>query len=241
MMILNSRSQDESRGSQGGAIGEHSNGIMSGRKLKKKRRSGYSGDAQGGSYSNHISEEHYRAMLGEHIQKYKRRVKNSSPSPASMQTGVPVVKNSLGFKDQKMPNYQLGGSQRFKLTSDSLNVNHSQKLNFHGSDFTPKYATDRLVSEPGYLDIGDGISYRIPPPYEKLAASLNLPSMSDICVEEFYLKGTLDLGSLAAMMASEKQSELRSQAGMGEPKPQYESLQARLKAQPANSSAQMFT
>ncbi|KAL3534402.1 hypothetical protein ACH5RR_002863 [Cinchona calisaya] len=238
----NCSSQDESRGSQGGAMGEHSNGIMSGRELKKKRRSGYSSDEQDGSYSNHISEEHYRAMLGEHIQKYKRRVKNSSPGPASMRAGVLVAKNSVGFKDQKGPNYQLGGSQRFESTSDFLNVNHSQKLgNFHGSDYTPKYATDRLVSEPGYLDIGDGISYRIPLPYEKLAASLNLPSMSDICVEEFYLKGTLDLGSLAAMMASENQSELRSQAGMGEPKPEYESLQARLKAQPANSSAQMFS
>ncbi|XP_027173868.1 chromatin-remodeling ATPase INO80 [Coffea eugenioides] len=238
----NGSSQDESRGSQGGAMGEHSNGVMSRRELKKKRRSGYSSDDEDGSYSNHISEEQYRTMLGEHIQKYKRRLKNTSPSPASMRTAVPVVKSSLGLNNQKLPNHQLGGLHRFESTSDFLNVNHSQKFgNFHGSDFTPKYGADRLVSEPGYLDIGDGISYRIPLPYEKLAASLNLPSVSDIRVEEFYLKGTLDLGSLAAMMASEKRFGLRSQAGMGDPKPLYESLQARLQAQPANTSAQKFS
>ncbi|KAL3533721.1 hypothetical protein ACH5RR_007242 [Cinchona calisaya] len=233
----NGSSQDESIGGQGGAMGEHSNVIMSRRELKKKRQSGYSSDEEGGSYSTHISEQQYRAMLGGHIQKYKRRLKNSSPSPASMQTGVPAVKSSSGLKDQKTLNDQRSGLHRYDSTSEFLNINHTQKL----GNFAPKHGADRFISEPGYLDIGDGILYRIPFPYEKLAASLNLPSMSDIRVEEFYLKGTLDLGSLAAMMTSEKRFGPRNQAGMGELKPQYESLQARLQAQQANNTAQKFS
>lgn len=101
--------------------------------------------------------------------------------------------------------------------------------------------TCRLDSEPGYLDIGDSISYGIPPPYEKLAVSLNLPSMSDIRVEEFYLKGTLDLRSLAEMMAADRRFGPRSRSGMGDPKPQFESLQARLSLQSANDSGQKFS
>lgn len=78
------------------------------------------------------------------------------------------------------------------------------------------------------------MSYKIPPTYEMLASSLNLPRMSDIRVDECYLKGSLDLGSLATMMATEKRFGHRSRAGMGEPKTQYVSLHARLKAQSAN-------
>ena len=99
----------------------------------------------------------------------------------------------------------------------------------------------RIYYEPPYLDIGDGVTYRIPPSYDKLAASLNLPSFSDMRVEEVYLKGTLDLGSLAAMIANDKRFGPRSQAGMGEPQSQYESLQARLKALTASSSAEKFS
>lgn len=98
----------------------------------------------------------------------------------------------------------------------------------------------RSFSEPIYLDIGDGISYMIPPTYAIMASSLNLPRMSDIRLEEFYLKGTLDLGSLALMMAADKRFRPRSRAGMGEPKPEYESLQARLKVQSSNKSSQKF-
>lgn len=99
----------------------------------------------------------------------------------------------------------------------------------------------RLMYEPAYLDIGEGITYKIPPSYDKLAVSLNLPSFSDIRVEEFYLKSTLDLGSLATMMAGDKRFGPRSRAGMGEPRPQYESLQARLKALAASNSAAKFS
>lgn len=91
------------------------------------------------------------------------------------------------------------------------------------------------------MDIGDGITYRIPPPYEKLASSLSLPSTSDVRVEEFYLKGTLDLGSLAEMMASDRRFGKRNKVGIADSKPQYESLQEKLKAQSANNSAEKFS
>lgn len=64
--------------------------------------------------------------------------------------------------------------------------------------------------------------------------------MPDIRVEEFYLKGTLDLGSLAAMMASDNRFQRRVRSGMGDSKPQYESLQAKLTAQQTHNSAENF-
>lgn len=99
----------------------------------------------------------------------------------------------------------------------------------------------RTIYEPASLDIGDGVTYKIPPTYDKLAAMLNLPSFSDIRVEEFYLRSTVDLGSLAAMMASDKRLGARNRAGMGETFSQYESLQARLKAMSASNSSHQFS
>lgn len=95
--------------------------------------------------------------------------------------------------------------------------------------------------EPAILEIGEGITYKIPPVYDKLATMLNLPSLSDIHVDEFYLKGTLDLGSLAAMMGADKRFGNRNRAGMGEPLPQYESLQARMKAMSDYNSPHKFS
>ncbi|KAK6151316.1 hypothetical protein DH2020_013951 [Rehmannia glutinosa] len=205
-------SQDESRGSRG----EHVNGIMSERALKKKKRrsAGSSDEEETGSYSPYISEE---------------------------RAGTTVMKNSVGLKDQKLTNDSRGGLHKLESTSDFLNGSNSQKLgNYPEADFGLQYGAARPNLEPAFLDIGDGITYRIPLPYEKLSSSLNLPSMSDIRVEEFYLKGTLDLGSLAAMMASDSRFQQRISSGMGDSKPQYESLQAKLKAQQANNCMENF-
>ncbi|XP_058752692.1 chromatin-remodeling ATPase INO80-like isoform X3 [Vicia villosa] len=95
--------------------------------------------------------------------------------------------------------------------------------------------------EPSILEIGDGVTYKIPPVYDKLATSLNLLSFSDIHVDEFYLKGTWDLGLLAAMMASDKRLGNLNRAGMGEHLSQYESLQARIKAMSASNLPQKFS
>ncbi|GFY96189.1 DNA helicase INO80-like protein [Actinidia rufa] len=219
----------------GGAMEDRSNGVMSKKELslaKKKRRNVYSSeDEEESSFGAHITEERYRAMLGEHIQKYKRRLNNSSASPASTRIGMPTVKSSS--KGRR--------SYEIETASDFPNNVGPQKLgNFPEADFAPEHGIARTIYEPAYLDIGDGIAYRIPPTYEKLAASLNLPGMSDIKVDEFYLKGTLDLGSLAAMMANDKKFGPTSQAGMGESRPQYESLQARLMALSDSNSGQKF-
>ncbi|CAL5420787.1 unnamed protein product [Camellia sinensis] len=232
--------QDESRG---GAMLDHSNGIMSGRDLsltkKKRRYTDSSEEDEDSSYGVHIAEERYRAMLEKHIQKYKRRLNNSSSSPASTQNGTPILKSSS--KGRKLADEHQSGLSEIQSTSAFLNDVSPQKLGkYHEVDVAPEYGIDRSFYEHAYLDIGDGITYRIPPTYEKLAASLNLPIIPDIWVEEFYLKGTLDLGSLSAVVANDKRFGRRIRAGMGEPRPQYESLQERLKASSASKSDQKF-
>ncbi|XP_051149034.1 chromatin-remodeling ATPase INO80 [Andrographis paniculata] len=233
-------SQDESRGSQGGAIGEHMNGKMAERRSKKKKQrlNTYSSDEEeAGTYSPYISEERYRAMLGDHIQKYKRRQNYSSQqNPVTTRIGTTGTKN----KDNKLANDNRG-LHKFEATSDFFNGSNSLKTNYQEPDSGLPYGSSRPNLEPAFLDIGDGITYRIPLPYEKLSSSLNLPSMSDIRVEEFYLKGTLDLGSLDAMIASDYRFQRRVRAGMADPKPQYESLQDKLRAQQGNVSAENFS
>ncbi|OMO51090.1 hypothetical protein CCACVL1_30011 [Corchorus capsularis] len=235
-------SQDESRGSQGGAMANHVNGAMSERELnssKRKRRGAFQSDEEDGDYQGRrITEERYRSMLGEHIQKYKRRFKDTPVSPAPPRMGIPIPKSNLGSsKMRKLVNEQRAGFYDIDTTSEWVNDVSPQRLaNYHEADIVPK-----IMYEPAYLDIGEGITYKIPPTYDKLAVSLNLPSFSDIQVEEFYLKGTLDLGSLATMMDSDKRFGPRSRGGMGEPRPQYESLQGRLKALVASNSAQKFS
>ncbi|XP_022748348.1 DNA helicase INO80 isoform X1 [Durio zibethinus] len=235
-------SQDESRGSQGGTMANHGNGTMSERELssvKRKRRGAFNSDEEDEDYQGaRITEERYRSMLGEHIQKYKRRFKDTSVSPAPPRLGIPTPKSNLASsKIRKLGNEQRAGFYDMETASEWMNDVSPQMLaNYHEADLVPK-----ITYEPAYLDIGEGITYKIPPTYDKLAASLNLPSFSDIRVEEFYLKGTLDLGSLATMMASDKRFGPQSRAGMGEPQPQYESLQARLKALAASNSTQKFS
>lgn len=124
------------------------NGIMSERGSKKKRRSAYSSEEEEtGSYSPYISEERYRAMLGDHIQKYKRRLNYSSQSPASTRTGTMAMKSSVGLKDQKLTNDNRGGLHKFDSTSDYLNSSNFQKLgNYPESDFGLQYGAARFVS-----------------------------------------------------------------------------------------------
>lgn len=227
-------------------MGDYHNGIMSERELSlvsKKRRSQNSEDEEeDGNYSTFISEERYRSMLGEHIQKYKRRFKDPSPSPAPARMGVSVPKSTLGSKTRKLGNEHRGGLHEVETPSEWLaDVGPQKMVGFHDADFAPEYGTSRTIYESSYLDIGEGIAYRIPPAYEKLAVTLNLPTFSDIRVEEYYLKSTLDLGSLAEMMTADKRFGPKSRAGMGEPQSQYESLQARLRALSSSNSVQKFS
>ncbi|KAK9065708.1 hypothetical protein SSX86_015109 [Deinandra increscens subsp. villosa] len=247
-------SQDESRGGEAA----QTNGMMS---EKKRKRGVYGSDEdQDGGYCTYISEERYRAMLGEHVNKYKKRHNNSSnnlSTPVSTYNGVSEMRSSLGSKDRKRAKKIETGSNFL-----SGSITQKQQGNYE-IDISPHFNMNRFVhhlyallkciviefsvlmcrsfSEPIYLDIVDSISYRIPPTYEMLATTLNLPKMSEIRVDEFYLKGTLDLGSLASMMSADKKFGPRNKAGLGEPKPQYESLHARLKAQSLDNSPQKFS
>ncbi|CAN1256186.1 Chromatin-remodeling ATPase INO80 [Linum perenne] len=231
-------SQDESRGSQGGAMTKYGNGSVTERDPSSGKRRKVAAESDGEeedrSYGGRITEERYRSMLGEHIKKYKRRFKDSpSPAPAPSRTGA-MPKNSVGSSKAR----KLGSEQRgvYDMDVTSEWQNDATIPNRGDRDLTPK-----IYYEPAYLDIGEGITYRIPPSYDKMAASLNLPSLSDIRVDEVYLKGTLDLGSLAQMMANDKRFGSKSQAGMGDPHPQYESLQGRLKALATSTSMPKFS
>ncbi|KAF3441996.1 hypothetical protein FNV43_RR15912 [Rhamnella rubrinervis] len=238
-------SQDESRGSQGRAIANHGNGLKSEREFTsvKRRWSQISDYEDEDIYcGTHITEERYRSMLGEHILKYKRRFKDSSTSPAPSRMGIQVPKSNLGSKARKSGNEHRGGFLELESAPEWLNdVNPQKPGNYREADFAPQNGIDRATYDPPYLDIGDGITYKIPPTYDKLVASLNLPSFSDIQVEEVYLKGTLDLGSLAAMMATDKRFGPKTRVGMGESLTQYESLHAKLKASSTSDSVQKFS
>ncbi|KAK7396221.1 hypothetical protein VNO78_17071 [Psophocarpus tetragonolobus] len=236
-------SQDESRDSQGGGIANHSNGNVCERDvnlLKGRWSLNSDSDEKSGFYGTHMTEERYRSMLGEHIQKYKRRFKDTL---TQNQAVIPLVKSSTGLKTRKSGNERRGGLHAAETTTEWMNDSSSQKPgNYRDADFLPQYGTaDRIMYEPASLDIGDGIIYKIPPIYDKLAGALNLPSFSDIHVEDFYLKGTLDLGSLAEMMAADKRFGNRNRAGMGEAISHYESLQARLKVMSATNSPHKFS
>ncbi|KAC9819661.1 hypothetical protein E3N88_45209 [Mikania micrantha] len=231
-------SQGESRSSRGGPMTDQSNGMML---EKRKRRNTYSSDEdQDGSYDEYFSEERYRAMLGEHVHKYKRRElrdkHNNLPSSASTQNGMFGNPGGNGSKDRKLGNGRLG-AQKIGMVPQS--AGHYKETDLSLDYFFTLIC--RSVFEPAYLDIGDGVSYKIPPTYEMLASSLNLPKTSDIQVEEFYLTGTLDLGSLASMMSADNRFGPRSGLGMGEPKPKYESLWAKLRSQTSNNSPQKFS
>ncbi|XP_056158744.1 chromatin-remodeling ATPase INO80 isoform X4 [Syzygium oleosum] len=231
-----SSSQDESRGSQ--ALRLQSNGTMSN---KKKKRSFNSENEDGDSYyGTKITEDHYRAMLGEHIQKYRRRPKDHSLLPQLATVGISLPRsNNSGPKAHKLANERRGGLYDVETEPEwANNINLHKDRNNQNTNVAPGNSLERVVYEPSFLDIADGITYKIPPTYDTLAASLNLPSFSDVTVEEFHLKGSLDLGSLAKLMASEKRLGPRNRAGMGELRPQYESLHARLKA---SNTAQPFS
>ena len=235
--------------------------------VRKRRQSLNSEEEDDGAndyYGTHVTEERYRQMLGEHIKIYKRRSKHSSsPMPARM--GNSVSKGNSSLRARRSGSEQHEGFLEMETAND---YNPHRPGIYHDPDFAPlrtpnrfsflndylksekSFSCDiilrslcscRVIYEPAYLDIGDGIIYKIPPTYDKLAASLNLPSFSDIQVEEVYLEGTLDLGSLASMIADDKRFGNRSQAGMGDPRHQYESLQARLDALSASNSSQKFS
>ena len=122
------------------------NGNLSERELssgKRKRRYNNSeGEEEDGYSGARITEEQYRSMLGEHIQKYKRRYKDSLSSPAPPpRMGIPVLKSSLGgSKTRKLGSEQRGGLYDMETTSEWVNdIVPSKCGDYHEPEFTPKY------------------------------------------------------------------------------------------------------
>lgn len=129
----------------GGAIANHGNGTMSERELslgKRKRRGAFNSDEEEEDYQGtHITEERYRSMLGEHLQKYKRRLKDTTVSPAPPRMGIPTPKSNLGgSKTRKLGNEQRAGLYDMETTSEWMNdINPQRPTNYHEADLVPKY------------------------------------------------------------------------------------------------------
>ncbi|CAH8384712.1 unnamed protein product [Eruca vesicaria subsp. sativa] len=244
-----SSSQDETRGNQGGLVANYGNGVKLGRNSSSKKRKrwieaddddGDDDDVEDGydQYSQRVTEERYRAMLGEHVQRLKSRSKESRGNHHAPLLGVPVRKSNVGVNRSRNDHHS---HKRFYDVDASSNFAADGMIPQRRGSYRETNITPKIAYEPSYLDIGEGVVYKIPPSYDKLAASLNLPSFSDIHLDDFYLKGALDLRSLAELMARDKKSGARSRNGMGEPRTQYDSLQARVKALSASNSSPNFS
>lgn len=125
--------------------------LSSGRKRRPSQKSDYEdGDNY---YNTHITEERYRSMLGEHIQKYNRRLVDSSPSLVPPRLGVPVPvpapapKTNLGSKTRKPKNEQRGEFLETETTSAWFNgINPQKSRNRQETESAPPKHIDRLVS-----------------------------------------------------------------------------------------------
>ena len=114
--------------------------------LRRKRPQNSDDEDRGFSYGTHMTEERYRSMLGEHIQKYRRRSKDTSSSPAQNRVGVPLVKSNAGLKARKSGNEHRGGLHAAETASEWLNDSNPQKPGNHRElDFMPQYGTDRFA------------------------------------------------------------------------------------------------
>ncbi|XP_062211289.1 chromatin-remodeling ATPase INO80-like [Phragmites australis] len=223
----NGSASSEGQGSlldQYNGINDASHGLH----LKRKRHlDGASDDDEADAYNNQITEEHYRTMLSEHVQKYRRSkfkegVFGSDPPCAA----IPQRKHKNGGK--KTTKHR--GDFRDVATLDAVEASHE----FNGTECISTYGGfNKLVAslDSTYLDMGDNIRYLVPEGYDKLAPSLNLPVSSDIRVEEHFFKDTLDLRTIAAMLGFDQKFEATNRGGLAEPLPQYESLQERVKIQ----------
>uniref|UniRef100_A0A8R7U9D6 Uncharacterized protein n=1 Tax=Triticum urartu TaxID=4572 RepID=A0A8R7U9D6_TRIUA len=219
--------------SQGqGSLSDQYNGVSDashGLHRKRKRHLGVaSDDEEADDHSNQITEEHYRTMLSEHVQKYRRSkdkegVFGSDPPRADT---------------PQMIKHKNGNTRVMKYRSDFKDVaalgvlETSPEYNGMGS-ISAYGGFNKIVAslDSSYLDMGDNVSYLIPEGYDKLASSLNLPVFSDIRVEEHFLNGTLDLRTLSAMLGTDLKFEATSRGGLAEPQPQHESLKERVKIQ----------
>lgn len=120
-----------------------SNGTMSN---KKKKRSFNSDNEDGDSYYGaKITEDRYRAMLGEHIQKYRRRPKDHSSLPQLATVGVSLPRNnSSGSKTHKLANERRGGLYDMETDPEWTNdINLHKDRNNQNTDLAPGNSLER--------------------------------------------------------------------------------------------------
>lgn len=115
--------------------------------LKRKRPKAYNSDEEEVAYySTYISEERYRTMLGEHIQKYKRRLNNNSSQSLSTRIGIGVTNGSVGSMDRKSSRDEHRGSQKVETNSDFLTNFIPWKIGInHESNFASEFDADRFA------------------------------------------------------------------------------------------------
>ncbi|PWZ05304.1 DNA helicase INO80 [Zea mays] len=194
---------------------------------RKRHLDSASDDDEADAYSNKITEEQYRAMLSEHVQKYRRsKFKEGAFSSDPPRVATPQLKHKNGGKKNMKRISDFSDDVALDGIEASHEYNGIECIKTHGG-FNKLVAT----LDSTYLDMGDSTRYLVPEGYDKLASSLNLPVSSDIRVEEHFLKGMLDLRTLAAMLGTDQRFEASNRGGISEPLPQFESLKERVKVQ----------
>ncbi|CAN6289438.1 unnamed protein product [Urochloa humidicola] len=194
---------------------------------RKRHLDGASDDDEADAYNNRITEEHYRTMLSEHVQKYRRsKFKEGAFGSDPPRVASPQIKDKNGVKKTTKHRSDFMDV----ATLDEVEASHE----YSGIECIKTYGGFNKFAaslDSTYLDMGNNIRYLVPEGYDKLASSLNLPVSSDIRVEEHFLKGMLDLRTLAAMLGTDQKFDASNRGGLSEPLPQFESLQERLKVQ----------
>lgn len=130
---------------KGGVVANYSNGLRSGMNLSTKKRKRWTeadDDAEDDDdlYSQHVTEEHYRSMLGEHIQKFKSRSKESQPNHTHL-IGVPVLKSNVGgYRGRKLGNDHHGRFYDMDTSSNfAADTIPQRRGSYRDSDITPRY------------------------------------------------------------------------------------------------------
>lgn len=131
-------------------MANYGNGLRSGTNLSTKKRKRWTeadDDAEDddGLSNQHVTEEHYRSMLGEHIQKFKSRSKESQANHTHLM-GVPVPKSNVGsYRGRKLGNdhhgrfYDMDTSSNF--VADAI---PQRRGSYRDSDITPKYVDHKF-------------------------------------------------------------------------------------------------
>jgi len=135
-------------------MGDRSNGIVFEREAKIRKRNRNSDDElENGSFRTPITEERYRSMLSEHMQRYKRRLKDSSLSPAPARIPTPVLKSNVAVapKARKLGNEHRVASREMERTPESwIRPGPLNSGNHYGANYALRYGSDRYTSSPGH-------------------------------------------------------------------------------------------